>query len=71
MKLRGIPPEFTIEREDKKCIRCKVCENQCSFDVHTYDEEKDSMKEEEYNCIGCHRCESFCPTNALTIKKHL
>ena len=71
MKIKGVPPEFVIERDDDKCIRCKVCENQCSFSVHAYDDSKDMMEEEEYDCVGCHRCESLCPTNSLKIRRHL
>ena len=70
MKLQGVPPEFKVERDDEKCIRCKVCENQCTFEVHRYNEEDDILDEDEYFCCGCHRCETLCPTDALKIKRH-
>ncbi len=64
-----LPARFKIERDPQRCIQCKVCVNQCSFDAHYYDSEDDEIKSRENNCVGCHRCMVFCPTNALTIKK--
>lgn len=64
-----LPARFKIERDPQRCIQCKVCVNQCSFDAHYYDAEEDEVKSKEANCVGCHRCVVFCPTNALTIKK--
>lgn len=63
-----LPPEFLVERNDARCIRCRVCERQCGFKVHTYDAEYDEMREKEELCVGCQRCSVFCPTNALTIR---
>lgn len=71
MKIPGIPPEFLIGRDDYKCIRCKVCENQCSFQTHHYVKEDDKMAEDDFECIGCQRCATLCPTNAIKIKKNL
>jgi glutamate synthase domain-containing protein 2 len=65
-----LPPKFIVERDDSRCIRCEVCVNQCSFDVHSYDIEEDEIKSCEENCIGCHRCVVFCPTEALTVRRN-
>jgi glutamate synthase domain-containing protein 2 len=65
-----LPPKFIVERDDSRCIRCEVCVNQCSFDVHSYDIEDDEIRSCEENCVGCHRCVVFCPTDALTIKRN-
>ena len=65
-----LPPKFIVERDDSRCIRCEVCVNQCTFDVHSYDIEDDEIKSGEENCVGCHRCVVFCPTNALTIRRN-
>ncbi len=62
-----LPPRFRIERDDSRCIRCRVCENQCSFEAHQYDEEENRLVARDAACIGCHRCESLCPTGALAI----
>jgi len=43
-------PEYIIERDPDKCIRCKVCVNQCSYDTHCYDEEEDCMVSKNENC---------------------
>jgi len=65
-----LPPKFIVERDDTRCIRCEVCVNQCTFDVHSYDIEEDELKSREENCVGCHRCVVFCPTEALTIRRN-
>jgi glutamate synthase domain-containing protein 2 len=65
-----LPPKFIVERDDSRCIRCEVCVNQCTFDVHSYDSEDDALRSCEENCVGCHRCVVFCPTDALTIKRN-
>jgi len=65
-----LPPKFIVERDDSRCIRCEVCVNQCTFDVHSYDTEDDELRSREENCVGCHRCVVFCPTEALTIREN-
>jgi len=65
-----LPPKFMIERDPKKCIKCEVCVNQCTFDAHYYDADDDEVKSRDENCVGCHRCMVFCPTQALTIRKN-
>jgi glutamate synthase domain-containing protein 2 len=64
-----LPPRFVVERDDSRCIRCEVCVNQCTFDVHSYDAEDNEIRSHEENCVGCHRCVIFCPTKALTIRE--
>ncbi len=64
-----LPSRFLVERDEDRCIRCKVCVNQCSFDTHSYDADDDKIRSNEANCVGCHRCVMFCPTHAITIKK--
>ncbi|MFX1465819.1 MAG: glutamate synthase-related protein [Promethearchaeota archaeon] len=61
-------PEFLIERNEDRCIRCGVCLRQCGFEVHHYDEELDQMFVKEEDCAGCQRCAVLCPTNALIIR---
>jgi glutamate synthase domain-containing protein 2 len=65
-----LPPRFIVERDAERCIQCKVCVNQCSFDVHYFDEEDGVVRSREENCVGCHRCATFCPTHALTIRRN-
>jgi glutamate synthase domain-containing protein 2 len=65
-----LPAKFIVERNAERCIRCKVCVNQCSFDVNCYDAEDDKIKSYEENCVSCHRCVIFCPTQALSIRKN-
>ncbi len=65
-----IKAEFQVERDDYKCIRCRVCERQCSFEVHSYDADADRMFEDELKCVGCQRCVEYCPTRALSVQPH-
>ncbi|MBG7617061.1 MAG: alpha-hydroxy-acid oxidizing protein, partial [Chloroflexi bacterium] len=65
-----LPPRFLIDRDAERCIKCKVCVNQCSFDANYYDEEDDMVYSHELNCTGCNRCSLFCPTQALAIKQN-
>ena len=44
-------PEFIIERREDRCIKCRVCERQCAFEAHRYDEELDLMFSEESKCV--------------------
>ena len=70
MPINFILPEFEVERNDYRCIRCRVCERQCSNKVHRYDEERDVMLSDETKCVDCQRCVCLCPTRALKIKKN-
>ena len=63
-------PEYLVERDRQRCIRCQVCVNQCTYDTHCYDPETDTIVSKDANCVNCQRCVTFCPTNAVTIKKN-
>ena len=60
--------EFRIDRDRDRCIDCKVCIRQCSYDAHYWDENRQKVLHDNAKCIGCHRCEALCPTSALTIR---
>jgi glutamate synthase domain-containing protein 2 len=64
-------PEYSVERDQDRCIRCKVCVNQCTYETHSYDEEEDVIRSKDENCVNCQRCATMCPTNAITIKKNV
>ncbi|MDR1195661.1 MAG: IMP dehydrogenase [Endomicrobium sp.] len=63
-------PAFEVIRDEKRCIQCKVCVQQCANSVHAYDEEEDIVKADDMKCVNCHRCVLLCPTRALKIKKY-
>jgi glutamate synthase domain-containing protein 2 len=65
-----ILPEYLVERDEKRCIRCKVCVNQCTYETHSYDEEEDKIVSKDENCVNCQRCVTFCPTHAITIRRN-
>jgi len=62
-------PQYEVNRDQKKCIKCKVCMRQCANEVHSYDDELDVMVADDNNCVDCQRCVSLCPTRALRITK--
>lgn len=70
MGIEWISPQFEIVRDPQRCIRCRVCERQCSNLVHRYDAEEDRMIADEKHCVDCQRCVSLCPTRALKIRKN-
>jgi glutamate synthase domain-containing protein 2 len=65
-----VEPEYIVQRSEDRCIRCKVCVNQCSYDTHYYDEEDDRVESRDENCVNCHRCVVFCPTHAISIRRN-
>lgn len=69
MSVEFIYPEFEVIRNEKRCIACRICERQCSNEVHGYDEKNKLMTQDESKCVNCQRCVSFCPTKALKIVK--
>ncbi|MBO8168882.1 MAG: alpha-hydroxy-acid oxidizing protein [Thermoanaerobacteraceae bacterium] len=69
MSLSMITPEFLIERNLERCIKCQVCVRQCANEAHRYDAETDTLSCDDLACVGCHRCVTLCPTKALTIRK--
>ncbi len=62
--------KYIVERDDERCIQCKVCVNQCTYETHFYDSEDDTVYSHDANCVNCHRCVVFCPTQALTIRQN-
>ena len=70
MSVVYINPEFEVIRNQNRCIGCRVCERQCSNEVHSYDEDSKIMLADESKCVNCQRCVSLCPTKALKIVKN-
>ena len=63
-------PEFEVIRNPQRCIECRVCERQCSNEVHKFDPDLGVMISDESKCVDCLRCVSLCPTHALKIEKN-
>jgi glutamate synthase domain-containing protein 2 len=70
MPIDFIYPDYDVIRDSSRCIRCRVCERQCSNEVHSYDAEGNVMLSDESKCVNCHRCVTLCPTRALKIVKN-
>lgn len=61
--------EFKIVRDPARCIKCKVCVQQCSFGANHYIDDYDEIISDEIKCVACQRCLVHCPTNAIDIQK--
>lgn len=61
--------DFRVIRDPDRCIKCKVCVNQCSFGATEYVEEVDEIVTDDKKCVACQRCLAHCPTRALDIKE--
>ncbi|MBR6922358.1 MAG: 4Fe-4S binding protein, partial [Clostridia bacterium] len=69
MGVEFIYPEFEVVRNYDRCISCRVCERQCSNEVHYLSSELGKMISDDTKCVNCQRCVSLCPTRALKIVK--
>lgn len=63
-----VPPEFTVNINDRKCVRCKRCTNECGFDALTFSKEYDCILADDSKCVACHRCTTMCPKFAIRIE---
>ena len=65
-----ITPEFEVIRNYDRCIGCRVCEKQCSNEVHIWNDDAKTVTSDESKCVDCQRCVVLCPTHALKIAKN-
>ena len=69
MGIGYIYPQFEVVRDWDKCMNCRICERQCAYGAHIFDDKKGLMVCDDSKCVDCQRCVCFCPTHALKIKK--
>lgn len=69
MKINLFYPDYEVVRDNDKCINCKICINQCSNEVHIYNEGLKRVTANNSKCVNCHRCTAACPAMALKIVK--
>ncbi len=65
-----VPPEFMVDINDKKCVRCKRCTKECGFSALTYSKEFDCILSDDSKCVACQRCTTFCPKLAIRIENN-
>ncbi|MGA9141921.1 MAG: glutamate synthase-related protein [Methanocella sp.] len=63
-----VPPEFTVDINERKCVRCKRCTTECGFEALTYSKEYDAIVPDDGKCVACHRCVTMCPKHAIRVK---
>ncbi len=69
MNIRYVYPEYEVVRNQSRCITCRICEQQCSNSVHSYDKDANIMVADDEKCVNCQRCVALCPTRALKVVK--
>lgn len=57
--------------DDKRCIKCGLCQVHCHFGAILHDIKKDTYKVDTFACEGCSVCEYVCPTKAITLHPSL
>jgi len=62
-------PQFYVERDPNRCIRCLVCVRQCTYESTFYDPDMNLVYNRHENCVNCRRCEAMCPTQCIQIKQ--
>ncbi|OIO37673.1 MAG: hypothetical protein AUJ75_03765 [Candidatus Omnitrophica bacterium CG1_02_49_10] len=60
---------FIVHIENKRCIKCKVCEDTCPVHAITIGEKRSFINQSQ--CIKCMCCHEVCPYNAINIKRNL
>lgn len=61
-------PQYCVERDHDRCIRCLVCVRQCPYDCTFYDADRNQVHNRQENCVLCRRCQAMCPTNCIEIR---
>lgn len=56
---------FKVNKE--KCIKCKLCINDCIAKIIDVDNDGYPIVQNEQNCIGCQHCLAICPNAAISI----
>jgi glutamate synthase domain-containing protein 2 len=62
-----VPPEFTVDINERKCAKCKRCTTECGFEALSYSKEFDCILADDSRCVACHRCVTMCPKHAIRI----
>jgi glutamate synthase domain-containing protein 2 len=62
-----IQPEFKVDIDRDKCIKCGRCVQQCGWGVYSF---ADRPIPDDSKCRACHRCVTYCPVHCITIKRN-
>lgn len=56
----------TIKVDDKACVGCSLCVEECPTDVFVFDEKKRiPVVDKPQMCFGCLSCSKICPADAI------
>jgi len=65
MTLGSTPLRYRIEIDDRQCMVCGRCVENCPYGV--FREEDDRILINSRPCVACHRCIAMCPRDAITL----
>ena len=61
----------SIEVDDLKCKKCKLCQKTCSNEMAVYDHYDWEKTGHNAICINCGQCVTACPFGAITVKRNI
>lgn len=65
--LDHILPKYKVHHDEYDCIMCKKCVRECSYGVHSVNEDRNVIVSNNIKCVNCQRCVVVCPTQAIAI----
>ncbi|MDE6398282.1 MAG: alpha-hydroxy-acid oxidizing protein [Clostridiales bacterium] len=68
VNIRYFYPQFSVERS-AACVNCRLCERECAFGVHSFNEKTQTMRADPCACVNCQRCVAVCPVRALSVRR--
>ncbi len=69
MSVDFLYPEFEVVRNPNRCVNCRLCEKECSNEVHKFNPATKTWTTDDSKCVNCQRCSAVCPTRAIKIVK--
>lgn len=67
MTIGSVPVRFRISVDQRRCMLCGRCVENCPYDV--FRKENDTIHVNSRKCVACHRCIAMCPRDAISIKE--
>ncbi len=60
-------PDYKVTIDRETCTVCRGCVIQCTFNVFSFNKEKNRIDIDENKCVDCQRCITFCPEQSITV----
>ncbi len=60
-------PDYKVTIDRETCTVCRGCVIQCTFNVYSFNKEKNRIDIDANKCVDCQRCITFCPEQSITV----